>query len=150
MASTARNQKIETLYEIRVRELVAAHAKLEDTPLVLAIRYNKGFKSALWDVHLLEIVEHFPGTPDEPPFPIEFEPNAQFQIMGKLYLTLASPDQLRHAISLHESGRRTAGAAAAKKLLDSVRRSGEVVFSAASPPGRKRLANALTKELGLR
>jgi hypothetical protein len=148
MPASTQSQKIDTLYDLRVRELVAAHAKLKDSPLVLAIRYGKGFKSFL-DVYLLEIVENFPGMPDEPPFLTEFEPSAQLLIMGKLYLTLASPDQIRHAIDLAKSGRRTREATAAKKLLDAIRRNGDIVFSAKSPTGRKRLANALEKEIGL-
>lgn len=148
MPASAQSQKIDTLYDLRVRELVAAHAKLKDSPLVLAIRYSKGLKSML-DVYLLEIVENFPGNSNEPPFLTEFGPSAQLLIMGKLYLTLASPDQIRHALALAKSGRRSSEVMAAKKLLDAVRRDSDIVFSAKSPTVRKRLANALVKELGL-
>jgi hypothetical protein len=149
MPSSARSQKIETLYDIRVRELVAAHAKLEDTPLILAIRYSKGFKNFL-DVHLLEIVDNFPGKPDEPPFLTEFEPSAQLLILGNLYLTLASPDQIRNAMRLSKSSSRSPDAKAARKLLDAVRVGGEIVFSAKAPPARKRLATTLLGEMGFR
>lgn len=138
-------RKIELLYDQRVGELVKIHAKLEDSPLVLAIRYAKGSL----DVSLLEIVEDFPGTETDLPLVTEFEASAQFVIMGKLYLTLASPKQIRHAAALARSNGRTSETKTAKQLFAAVRRDGNIVYSATTPPMRKRLASLLAKELAL-
>ncbi len=87
--------RIEQLNARAVRDLVRAHAARTDEPLVLAVRFKLNDPI---DVHLLEIIWNFPGDDDDPAFVTEFAPSADLLILGKLHLTLISPNQLRHAI----------------------------------------------------
>lgn len=78
-----------------IRRLVATHAARTDEPLVLAVRFRVEDSS---DLHLLEVLEEFPGEADEPLFVTEFGPSAELVVLGKLQLVLASPAQLRSAV----------------------------------------------------
>jgi hypothetical protein len=139
-------QRIVEHYDHAAQDLVEAHTKLEHSPLVLAVRYH--IKGDL-DLHLLEVIENFPGRDEDPPFTTEFAPNERLLILGKLHLTLANPKQLEQAISASRAGRPRAKAAPAQKLLDAVKEDGQVLFQAKSPPLRAKAARALKKALGL-
>jgi len=78
-----------------IRRLVETHAARTDEPLVLAVRFR--VEDSV-DLHLLEVLEGFPGEADEPLFVTEFGPSAELVVLGKLQLVLASPAQLRSAI----------------------------------------------------
>lgn len=112
-----------------VRQLVAAHRKRKDEPLVLAIHYDLGDPRG--DIHLLEVLEHFPGADDDELMVTTFGPSANLLILGNLHLALGSPAQVRSAVE-----RNDAIAAAA--------RDGEVVFDNGSAK-----AKALKREFGL-
>ncbi|MBI4917950.1 MAG: hypothetical protein HY825_19085 [Acidobacteria bacterium] len=88
------DERIRELHDRAVTELVAAHARRTDEPLVLAVRYSGRDP---FDVHLLEVLADFPGADDDELLATEFEPSAQLRILGKLHLTLGSPSQLRAA-----------------------------------------------------
>lgn len=138
-------RQVEDLYKKTVSELVDAHAKLKRTPLVLAVRYrHKGL-----DVHLLEVIEGFPGADEDPPFTTELGPNERFLILGKLYLTLSSPAQLQHAIKLSTKRSALTPVRSAKKLLTELRADGELLYTARTPPSRATTARRLKSELEL-
>ncbi len=88
-------QRIRQLHEDAIEQLVAAHRQRTDEPLVLAVRYEVGDPM---DVHLLEVIDGFPGGDDDELLVTEFEPSAQLRILGKLHLVLGSPAQLQAAI----------------------------------------------------
>jgi len=50
------------------------------------------------DIHVLEVLEGFPGSDDDELLVTAFEPSPQLRIFGKLYLTLGSPAQLESAV----------------------------------------------------
>jgi hypothetical protein len=133
-------------YDAAVRDLVGAHAMLARSPLVLAVWYRRRDTK---NVHLLEVIENFPGQPTDQPLTTQFGPSERFRIMGDLYLTLANPEQLRNTIDLAATRGRLPHVVAAKKLIDDVTRDGDVVYVARSPAGRARLARKLKQELGL-
>lgn len=145
MTTSAQQRQIEDLYKNVVRDLVDAHAKLKRSPLVLAVRY----RHTGLDVHLLEVIENFPGRAEEPPFTTELAPNERFIILGKLHLTLASPAQLQHAIELSRSRSRLPDVISAKSLIAGVKKDGEALYVARAPAARARKAAALKNELGL-
>lgn len=115
-------------YDRVIRRLVESHAARTDEPLVLAVRFRVEDSSNL---HLLEVLEGFPGEPDEPLFVTEFGPSAELVVLGKLQLVLASPAQLRSAIERGDP------------LVEELRR-GTVLH--ADP---ERGAGELSRELGL-
>jgi hypothetical protein len=86
--------RLQELHERAVAELIAAHQKRTDQPLLLAVRYQGG---EVLDIYLLEVLGNFPGGDDDELFPMEFEPSAELRILGKLHLVLCSPAQLRTA-----------------------------------------------------
>ncbi len=63
--------------------------------MVLAVRFDL---TDAQDVHLLEVLEGFPGGDDDELLVTEFEPSAQLRILGKLQLTLGSSAQLDAAV----------------------------------------------------
>ncbi|WP_438008378.1 hypothetical protein WME89_06545 [Sorangium sp. So ce321] len=87
---------IAKINEQALRRLIAAHATRFDEPLVLAVRYKHDDR----DMHLLEVLEGFPGEPGEAPFETEFVSSPELLLVGKLHLTLVSPAEL---ISLVEN-----------------------------------------------
>ncbi len=149
MSSAKRTQVITEHYEHAVRDLVAAHAKLARSPLALAVRFS--FDDPL-DVHLLEVVENFPGSDDDPLFATEFAPNERFLILGKLHLTLASPAQLRHAADMARARRspgETPAQAASRATIKSIAKDGRVLHQAHSPKTLAAIARAAKTALGL-
>jgi hypothetical protein len=129
-SSSIDSGRLATHYGRVVRSLVDSHAKRTDEPLVLAVRYRLDDPG---DVYLFEVIENFPGTADDELFSTEFGPTADLVILGKLHLTLASPDQVRTAMHRHDPA------------LDAIR-GGEVLF----PQGRRNdLAAELISALGL-
>lgn len=82
-----------------VRRLVNAHVNGHAEPLLLAIRYNLESPN----VHLLEVLDGFPGEPSEEPFKTEFPPSAELQLLGKLNLTLVNRDQFLRAVGSKKS-----------------------------------------------
>lgn len=140
---TAQQQRIAEHYDRAVADLIAAHAQLKRSPLVLAVRFDdrKGL-----DVRLLEVIEEFPGQETDPLFTTELAPNERFLILGTLQLTLASPKQLENAIRAAGRGKRSASSA----IVNAVRRHGHVEFMATTPAARARKARALKRALGLR
>lgn len=121
-------ERIREMHEGAVRELIAAHKSRNDEPLVLAVRY--GLEQPQ-DIHLLEVLDGFPGGDDDELLVTSFESSARLRIVGELYLALCSPAQLKAAISR--------GDAETQKL-----RGGEVVYDDGSE-----LAKDLKKALGL-
>lgn len=144
--NAAQARRVAEYYEGAAQELVDAHAKLERSPLVLAVRYHL---TGDLDLHLLEVIEDFPGTDEDLPLTTEFEPNERLRILGKLHLTLASPRQIEHAVRVAGSHQRRPKAGPLKKLLDAVKEDGCVLFQARSPAGRARAARTMKEALGL-
>jgi hypothetical protein len=95
MQAMPAEERIRTLHDRAVKELVEAHTTRKDEPLVLAVRYRK---DDLDDVYLLEVLDGFPGGDDDELLVTEFEPSPQLRILGKLHLALGSPGQLRSAL----------------------------------------------------
>jgi hypothetical protein len=91
--------RVRQLHERAVHDLVEAHRQRTDEPLVLAVRFDVADAQ---DVHILEVLDGFPGGDDDELLVTEFEPSAQLRILGKLHLTLGSPAQLEAAI--HKGG----------------------------------------------
>jgi hypothetical protein len=91
--------RVTVLHDRAVRKLVDAHAENRDDRLLLAVRYGLEDEK---NIHLLEVLEEFPGPADDRPYTTEFEATPDLIIEGKLYLTLASPAQLRAAIERND------------------------------------------------
>jgi hypothetical protein len=89
------DDRVRELHERAVRDLVEAHKQRKDEPLVLAIRFDLTDPQ---NVHLLEVLDGFPGGDDDELMVTEFEPSAQLRVLGKLELTLGSPAQLDTAV----------------------------------------------------
>jgi hypothetical protein len=105
--------------ERALQRLIAVHAARLDEPLVLAIRFRRSEP----DVHLIEVLEGFPGAAGEEPFETEFPPSAELLLVGKLHLTLVSPPQLASLIDRNA------------KLVDALRADGSVeYFTAGAQP----------------
>lgn len=92
---TSTEDRVKHLHERAVHDLVEAHRQRTDEPLVLAVRFDL---SDAQDIHLLEILDGFPGSDDDELLVTEFEPSAQLRILGKLHLALGSPAQVQSAI----------------------------------------------------
>lgn len=93
---TPSGDRIKALHDRAVAELIKAHRDRTDEPLVLAVRYNQEDPD---DIHLLEVLDGFPGGEDDELMETEFERSANLMIMGKLHLVLGSPAQVRAAIA---------------------------------------------------
>lgn len=102
-------EKVRHLNDRALHDLLEAHKQRRDQPLVLAVRYDLSDDE---DVHLLEVLEDFPGGDEDELFVTEFEPSAQLRILGKLQLTLASPAQLESAARRGEVERFRSGSVA--------------------------------------
>jgi hypothetical protein len=120
---------VKDLNEKAVRQLVAAHRQMTDEPLILAVRYS--LDDPKGHIHLLEVLDRFPGADDDELLVTEFGPSANLLIVGDLHLALGSPAQVRSATK-----RRDPVSMAAK--------GGEVVFDDGSVQ-----AAELKRELGL-
>ena len=148
-AVAERARRISEFYEQAVSDLVDAHAKLTRSPLALAVRFR--FDDPL-DVHLLEVIENFPGGDEDPLFMTEFAPNERFRILGKLHLTMANPRQLEHAVAKAQARQAAAEKPTEKSLratVESVANDGRVVYQAPSPKSLATLARAAKEALGL-
>ena len=148
-AVAERARRISELYEQAVSDLVDAHAKLTRSPLALAVRFR--FDDPL-DVHLLEVIENFPGGDEDPLFMTEFAPNERFRILGKLHLTMANPRQLEHAVAKAQARQAAAEKPTEKSsraTVESVANDGRVVYQAPSPKSLATLARAAKEALGL-
>lgn len=126
--SSSSNDIIRHLNAQAVRQLLAVHQKMQDEPLVLAVRYHLDDPEG--HIYLLEVLDRFPGADDDDLLVTEFAPSANLRIVGNLHLVLGSPAQLRSA-----AGRGDPIAMAAK--------SGEVVFDDGSAQ-----AKDLKRDLG--
>ena len=149
MTNAQRAQRVAEHYEHAVRDLVDAHAKLARSPLVLAVRFR--FDHPL-DVYLLEVVENFPGSDEEPLLETEFAPNERFVILGKLHLILGSPRQLEHAMATAKArplASESRHRSATRAIMKSVRKDGHVLYEARSPKHLANLAGKARAALGL-
>ena len=116
--------QVARINEQALRRLIAAHATRFDEPLILAVRYQRADP----DVHLLEVLEGFPAEPGDAPFETEFAPSAELMLIGKLHLTLVSPEQLASLIEsdaalargLREDGTIEYYASGARPLIDAL------------------------------
>ncbi len=95
IASMSTEERVRQLHDRAVNDLIVAHRQRADEPLVLAIRFDVMDTE---DIHILEILNGFPGGDDDELLVTEFEPSAQLRILGKLHLTLGSPAQLESAV----------------------------------------------------
>lgn len=111
---------IKELHEKAVQQLIDAHSKRTDQPLILAIRFNLEDE----DIHLLEVLKDFPGDDEDELLVTEFGPSANLIILGKLHLVLGSPAQVRSAIKRND-----------KIIADA--KEGKVVFSDNSSESKK-------------
>ena len=75
-----------------VRKLVDAHARRTDERLLLAVRFN--FKDDA--IHLLEVLEGFPGEPQDAPLVTRYAPSAELLAVDEIELVLVSPEQFRN------------------------------------------------------
>jgi hypothetical protein len=91
--------RIRELNDRAVKALIESHANDTDDPLVLAIRYSAAEDD---DIYLLEVLASFPGGDDDDVLMTEFEPSAELRILGRLHLALASPAQLRAAVTRND------------------------------------------------
>jgi hypothetical protein len=103
-------------------------------------------------VHLIEVIENFPGEQTDPLFVSEFAPNERFLILGKLHLTLASLPQLENAIKkagARKSRAETAVQGASRATIKAIAKDGQVVFEAPSPRSLTAIARKAKAALGL-
>lgn len=108
----ANQDTLRSLHDKAVRQLVSAHQRRREEPLLLAVRYRREDPI---DIHLLEVLDQFPGGDDDELLITEFGPSANLRMVGKLHLALGSPAQVFAALKQ--------GGELAKALKD-----GEVVF----------------------
>ena len=87
---------INDLHDKAIRQLVAAHRQRTEEPLLLAVRFD--LADSTGDIHLLEVLDQFPGGDEDELLVTEFGPSASFIIVGKLQLVLGSPAQVRSAL----------------------------------------------------
>ncbi len=111
----------------RLRELVKAHRRIEDEPLLLAIAYDPARQNEEGHLYVFEVLENFGGNEvdsDEDLFEVtygstELLPLDQGQ---ELHLILTNPAELRHAVK--------DGWPLAKELISSIERGDyEVLFA---------------------
>jgi hypothetical protein len=82
--------KLAELNDRAVKHLVDAHSRL-DEPLLLAIRYKLDEP----DIHLLEVLDGFPGEDTDEPLETEFGPSPGVRMIATLKLALVNPQQFR-------------------------------------------------------
>lgn len=129
MTATAPDRtRLEAHHRRVLRNLVDAHARRADEPLLLAVRFGLDDPE---DLHLLEVLDGFPGGDDDPLFTTEFPPSAELVIFGRLHLTLATPAQLRAALRRGDD------------IIRAVRSDGEVLY----PDAQHRRAHPVAEEL---
>lgn len=86
-------------YNEVARKLVKAHLEVKEEPLLLAAQLRA--KDAK-DLVLLEVIENFPGSPDEALFETEMPPSRDVPILGSFRLILCNLSQLEAAIKRHD------------------------------------------------
>jgi len=94
--SATTEDRIKVLHDRAVAQLVEAHRERTDEPLILAVRYALDDPDD--DIHLLEVLDGFPGGDGDELMETEFERSANLIILGKLHLVLGSPAQVRTAV----------------------------------------------------
>lgn len=77
--ATSVEQRVKDLHDRAVQDLIAAHRQRTEEPLALAIRYGLDDPE---DIHILEVLDGFPGPDDDELLITEFEPSAQLRILG--------------------------------------------------------------------
>lgn len=82
--------KVAELNDRAVKHLIDAHSRLEE-PLLLAVRY----KLTEPGIHLLEVLDGFPGDDADEPLETEFGSSPEVRMIGTLKLALVSPKQFR-------------------------------------------------------
>lgn len=85
-----KQEQARELNDQAVKHLVDAHARL-DEQLLLAIR----FKVNDAGIHLLEVLDGFPGAEADEPLETEFGPSPGVRMVGNLKLALVNPAQFR-------------------------------------------------------
>ena len=100
------------LQERAVQKLVEAHATRRDERLVLAVRFQHDDQ----DVHVLELLDGWPGEADDALLPMDFAPTSDLLFPGTIHLLLGSPAQLRAALARRDD------------VLDPIRLDGAVVM----------------------
>lgn len=81
-------------YNQVARRLVEAHLEVKEEPLLLAAQLRSENTK---DLILLEVIENFPGAPDEELFVTEMPPSHDVRILGTLKLILGNLKQLEAA-----------------------------------------------------
>lgn len=84
--------RIRELHDRAVHDLIEAHKQRMDEPLVLAIRFDLNDTQ---DVHLLEVLDGFPGGDDDELLVTDFEPSAQLRILGNSIWSWVAPHSSR-------------------------------------------------------
>jgi hypothetical protein len=100
VAPMSMDERVRQLHDRAVHDLIEAHKQRTEEPLLLAVRFDSADTP---DVHILEVLDGFPGGEDDDLLATEFEPSAQLLILGKLHLTLGSPAQLEAAVRRGEA-----------------------------------------------
>ncbi len=141
MSEASKNKKfvqlVKKFYDRAVADLVLSHSKFEHSPLILVVELPS--KNPL-DVTLFEVIEDFPGKLDAPLYETKYGPHAHFHILGSLYLVLASPEQLEHALKMERKK---------EQALIRALKQGTVRFEAKKPKARAALARMAKISLGL-
>lgn len=91
--------RVRELHDRAVRQLVDAHARRADQPLVLAVRH--GLEDPM-NIRLLEVLRGFPGPDGDELLETEFAASAELLILGTLHLVLGSPAQVAAAIGRND------------------------------------------------
>ena len=109
------------MHEGSIEQLIEAHKRRTDEPLVLAIRYELEHPD---DVFLLEVLDDFPGGDDDQLLTTEFGPSPNLLVLGTLHMTLGSPAQMLNAVERDD------------ELKEKIRR-GKLLWSDESPTAKR-------------
>lgn len=87
-------------HEAQAKDLIAAHGKIEDEPLLLAVYFAPERDPE--DVFILEVLDGFGGnavSDDGDLFEVTYGPSPSFPLEAgrRLHLILTNPTELRHA-----------------------------------------------------
>ncbi|MCC7493182.1 MAG: hypothetical protein IT204_12570 [Fimbriimonadaceae bacterium] len=105
---------VQEINDRAVEQLVAAHRQRTTETLRLVIRFDPAGTGP--DIHLLEVLDEFPGDDTDELLHAEFEPSANLLFLGRLHLYLGSPAQ-------------ALGAVVRGDAVIAAARSGQVVYS---------------------
>ena len=92
--SSSAAERIQRMHEGSIEQLIEAHKRRTDEPLVLAIRYELEQP----DLFLLEVLDDFPGGDDDELLTTDFGPSPNLLVLGTLHMTLGSPAQVLNAV----------------------------------------------------